>query len=84
MRGWPPRSNLPVPNYAGMILRMILPLGLLLANRTNRYELCAATMRRAEQLSVAADDEVDANGGKVVPTAVKQILTQKVRYEIER
>ncbi len=67
-----------------MILKMILPLGLLIANRTNRYELCAATMRRADQLSIAADEEVDANGGKVVPTAVKQVLTKKVRYEIER
>ena len=63
---------------------MILPLDLLLAHNSNRYELCSATMRRANQLNIAADEEVDANGGKVVSTAVKQILTKKVRYEIGR
>ena len=63
---------------------MILPLDLLLADDSNRYELCAAAMRRANQLNLAADEEVEANDGKVVSTAVKQILTKKVRYEIER
>ncbi len=63
---------------------MILPLDLLIADDSNRYELCSASMRRANQLSLAADEDVEANGGKVVSTAVKQILTKKVRYEIER
>ena len=63
---------------------MILPLELLIADDSNRYELCSAAMRRASQLSIAADEEVKANGGNVVSTAVKQILTKKVRYEIER
>jgi DNA-directed RNA polymerase subunit omega len=63
---------------------MILPLELLIADDSNRYELCSAAMRRANQLSLAADEDVEANGGKVVSTAVKQILTKKVRYEIER
>lgn len=63
---------------------MILPLDLLIADDSNRYELCSAAMRRANQLSLAADEDVEANDGKVVSTAVKQILTKKVRYEIER
>lgn len=63
---------------------MILPLDLLIADASNRYELCSAAMRRANQLNLAADEDVEASGGKVVSTAVKQILTKKVRYEIER
>lgn len=63
---------------------MILPLDLLLNDQSNRYELCSATMRRANQLNLAPDDEAEADGGKIVSTAVKQILTKKVRYEIER
>ena len=60
----------------------ILPLKLLIQNDENRYELAVATMRRAHQLSIAADDEVDSNKGKVVSTAVKQIVTKKVKYQI--
>ena len=60
----------------------ILPLKVLLQNDENRYELAVATMRRAHQLSIAADDEVDSNKGKVVSTAVKQIVTKKVKYQI--
>ena len=60
----------------------ILPLKVLLQNDENRYELAVATMRRAHQLSIAADDEVDSNKGKVVSTAVKQIVTKKVKYQV--
>lgn len=64
---------------------MILPLTLLLGSVNNRYELAAAAMRRAHHLTIIGEDEeVDANNGKVVSTAVKQILTKKVKYEIDR
>ena len=62
----------------------ILPLKLLIQNDENRYELAVATMRRAHQLSITADDEVDANKGKVVSTAVRQIVTKKVKYQVGR
>ena len=60
----------------------ILPLKLLIQNNDNRYELAVATMRRAHQLSITNDDEVDGNKGKVVSTAVKQIVTKKVKYQV--
>ena len=60
----------------------ILPLKLLIQNDENRYELAVAAMRRAHQLSITADDEVDANKGKVVSTAVRQIVTKKVKYQV--
>ena len=63
---------------------MILPLNLLIASRENRYELCAAAMYRAHQLTLTGDDEVTHNNGKVVSTAISQILTKKVKYQLER
>ncbi len=63
---------------------MILPLKLLISNLENRYVLSAAAIRRARQLALAGDDEVDENKGKVVSISIKQILTKKVKYQLER
>ena len=62
---------------------MILPLDLLESADTNMYELTTATIRRAYQLTMTGDEELVVNNGKVVPTAIKQILTKKVAYRIE-
>jgi len=32
---------------------------------------------------LAGDEELEENKGKVVSTAIKQILTEKVRYRLE-
>ena len=63
---------------------MILPLNLLIGNVDNRYQLSAAAMRRAHQLALTDDEEIEANKGKIVSTSIQQILTKKVKYEIER
>ena len=62
---------------------MILPLNLLEAYQGNVYELTVAAVRRAYQITMTGDEELDQNDGKVVSTAVKQILTRKVQYRIE-
>ena len=62
---------------------MILPLDLLVGNDDNMYELTCAAIRRAYQLTVTGDEELEKNNGKVVSTAIKQILTNKVEYRIE-
>ncbi|MCF7927613.1 MAG: DNA-directed RNA polymerase subunit omega [Spirochaetales bacterium] len=62
---------------------MILPLDLLIGNDDNMYELTCAAIRRAYQLTVTGDEELEKNNGKVVSTAIKQILTNKVEYRIE-
>ncbi|GAB6089519.1 DNA-directed RNA polymerase subunit omega [Spirochaeta dissipatitropha] len=62
---------------------MILPLDLLESADTNMYELTVAAIRRAYQLTVTGDEELAKNEGRVVPTAIKQILTKKVAYRIE-
>ncbi|TVQ37920.1 MAG: DNA-directed RNA polymerase subunit omega [Spirochaetaceae bacterium] len=62
---------------------MILPLDLLIQEDSNIYEVTRAAMRRAYQLSVTGDEEIEHNQGKVVSTAIRQVLTRKVQYQIE-
>jgi DNA-directed RNA polymerase subunit omega len=59
---------------------MVLPLDLLESFQGNIYEMTCAAMKRSIQINLAGDDELEANKGKIVSTALKQILTQKVRY----
>lgn len=62
---------------------MIIPLDLLITREGNIYEMTCAAVRRAMQITVAGDEEVELNDGKIVSTAIKQILTKKVEYRIE-
>jgi DNA-directed RNA polymerase subunit omega len=62
---------------------MILPLDPLIGYEDNMYELTCAAIRRAYQITVTGDEEVEENLGKVVSTAIKQILTKKVIFRIE-
>ena len=62
---------------------MILPLDLLEEYQGNMYELTCAAIRRAYQITMTGDEELEENDGKVVSTAVRQILTKKVQYRIE-
>jgi len=62
---------------------MILPLDLLVKYKGNIYVLTCAAIKRASQIHLAGDEELATNRGKVVSTAAKQILTEKVRYRPE-
>jgi DNA-directed RNA polymerase subunit omega len=64
-------------------LNMILPLDLLIEYQGNIYELTCAAIRRAYQVTITGDEELEKNQGKVVPTAIKQILTRKVIFQLE-
>lgn len=59
---------------------MIIPLDRLESEETNIYEVTCASIRRAYQITVTGDEEVEQNQGKVVSTGIKQILTRKVQY----
>ena len=65
-------------------VRVIIPLDMLIKYDENVYVLTSAMIKRATQIHLAGDEELEANKGKVVSTAVKQILTEKVRYRLER
>ncbi len=62
---------------------MILPLDLLVDNEENTYELTCAAIKRANQITLTGDEEVVKNNGKIVSTAIKQVLTKKVQYRLD-
>jgi len=63
---------------------MILPLDRLIGEDSNVYELTCASIRRAAQITLAGDEDIIENEGKVVSTALKQILTKKVEYRLDQ
>ncbi len=62
---------------------MNIPLNLLVDDENNIYELTNAAIRRAFQITMTGDEELDDSNTKVVSAAIKQILTKKVQYQIE-
>ena len=62
---------------------MIIPLDLLVDNTDNVYEMTCAAIRRAVQITITGAEELEEDGGKVVSTAIKQVLTQTVQYRLE-
>lgn len=62
---------------------MNIPLDLLVSNQNNIYELTCASIRRALQVTVTGDEELEKAGSKVVSTAIRQVLTKKVEYRME-
>ena len=62
---------------------MIIPIDKMVDHSDNVYELTCAAIRRAMQITVTGDEDVEENGGKVVSTSLKQILDKKVEYQLE-
>ena len=62
---------------------MIIPLDLLVDDSDNVYEMTCAAIRRAVQITVTRDEEIEENDGKVVSTAIKQVLNRTVQYRLE-
>lgn len=62
---------------------MILPLDRLIRYSSNVYIITSAIIKRANQIHLAGDPDLATNRGKVVSTAVKQILTEKVTFRLE-
>lgn len=62
---------------------MIIPLDELIDFKGNRYELTCAAIKRAIQINLTGDEELRKNKGKIVPTALRQVLLKKVKYKLE-
>ena len=62
---------------------MILLLDKLTDYDNNIYKLTVASIRRAYQITMTGDEELEEGNDKVVSTAIRQILTDKVQYQIE-
>ena len=63
---------------------MIFPLEQLVQFKDNIYEITSAASRRAYQLSMLRDSEIEENDGKVVSSAIKQVFANQVEYRIEQ
>ncbi|MBN1698664.1 MAG: DNA-directed RNA polymerase subunit omega [Spirochaetales bacterium] len=61
----------------------VLPLDLLVSYEGNMYELTCAAIKRAAQINLAGDIQLEESFGRVVSLAIKQILTKKVEYRLE-
>ncbi len=62
---------------------MIFPIEQLVEFTGNVYEITCASIRRAYQLSMVRDEEIEKNDGKVVSLAANQVFTGQVEYKIE-
>lgn len=62
---------------------MIFPLEELVKFSGNVYEITCAANRRAYQLAMLQDSELEMNDDKVVSLAARQLFTKRVQYHIE-
>lgn len=63
---------------------MVFPLEDLVKFNDNVYEITSAASRRAYQLAMVKDPDVDEHDGKVVSLAARQLFTNQVQYRIEQ
>jgi len=61
---------------------MIIPLDTLLREDGNIYEVTCAAIRRAYQITITGDEDIEKNQGKIVSLAIKQILTKTIQYRL--
>jgi DNA-directed RNA polymerase subunit omega len=62
---------------------MIFPLKELIEYEGNMYEITCAASRRAFQLSMLRDPDIEDNDGKVVSLAAQQVFTQEIKFRLE-
>ena len=62
---------------------MIFPLEELIEYEDNMYEITCAASRRAFQLSMLRDPEIEEKEGKVVSLAAQQVFTKEIDFRIE-
>jgi DNA-directed RNA polymerase subunit omega len=62
---------------------MIFPLEELIEYEGNMYEITSAASRRAYQLSMLKDPDIEDNEGKVVSLAARQVFQQEIEFHLE-
>jgi len=62
---------------------MAIPLNLLISYEKNLYELTNAMVKRSSQVALTGDEDIQKNNGKVVSTAISQVLSKKVEFKRE-
>jgi DNA-directed RNA polymerase subunit omega len=61
---------------------MIFPLEELIQYNENMYEITSAASRRAYQLSMLKDPDIEDFDGKVVSLAARQVFTKEVLFRL--
>ncbi|ADK81394.1 MULTISPECIES: DNA-directed RNA polymerase subunit omega [Sediminispirochaeta] len=62
---------------------MPFPLDKLISHQGNVYELTSAAIKRARQITMTGDENLEREHEKVVTYAMGQILEEKVKYRLE-
>lgn len=64
---------------------MIVPVDELIDYKGNRYELTCAAIKRAIQINLTKKEEDNKKlyKGKIVPSALRQVLLGKIKYRVE-
>lgn len=62
---------------------MIFPMEELIEYKDNMYEITCAASRRAFQLSMLRDPEIEEHEGKVVSLAAQQVFTKEIDFRLE-
>jgi DNA-directed RNA polymerase subunit omega len=60
---------------------MIMPLEQLIEYDLNAYEITVAITRRAYQLGVIKNEDVEKCNGKVVSLATRQVFAKDIEYK---
>lgn len=58
-----------------------IPLEALVSNEKNMYELTNAAIHRARQISITNTEDMSAVEGKIVSTAINEIINEEVLYQ---
>ncbi len=62
---------------------LIVPLSKLVSFNGNVYEMTNAVISRSRQIAMTGDEILEKNRGKVVSSALQQVVEGDVQYRIE-
>lgn len=60
---------------------MIMPFEQLIEYDQNAYEITVVITRRAYQLGILKNEDVEKSNGKVVSLATRQVFAKKIEYK---
>ena len=62
---------------------MSIPLATLEDNKKNVYELTCEAIKRAKQIAITGDEELEDKYNKITSISLDQVLSQKIQYKVE-
>ena len=62
---------------------MSIPLATLEDNKKNVYELTCAAIKRAKQIAITGDEELEDKSNKITSISLNQKKKKKTKYKLE-